>query len=122
MKLAGAAWIFALLIWIPFEDTTTLPATAFALTGVAWLAWHSPPTLAMPLWRAIVFGAGLGLAVPLGALLLMAFKSGLHGHGFPDYTPTQVWSIIQTTPIWVLIGVLVGAFTAFFARRLDRRL
>ena len=118
IKLAGAAWVIALLAWLPFEDTTTVPALAFALAGVGWLAWRDSPNWQGSLPRAIAAGAGLGFAVPLTALLLMAFKSGLHGHGFAEYTAAQVWSVIQTSPFWPLAGIFLSALAWQIRRRL----
>lgn len=118
MKLAGAAWLIALLAWLPIEDTTVLPAYIFALLGLVWLAWRRLPTLPAKPQRAVAAGAAAGLAVPAAALLLMAFKSGLHGHGFAEYTAAQVWSVVQTIPISTLVGMLVGLLASRYARTL----
>ncbi len=116
MRLAGAAWLITLLFWLPIEDTTILPAMAFALAGIAWLAWRRKLALPASAARAAALGATMGLAVPLAALLLMAFKSGLHGHGFAEYTPTQVWSVVQTIPFAILTGLFIG-FAAWRLRK-----
>ncbi len=56
----------------------------------------------------ILFGIAGGLAVTPVTFLLMALKSGLHGHGAPDFTPEQVIEVIQLTPVWVLAGFLIS--------------
>jgi hypothetical protein len=118
MKLAGAAWLIALLAWLPIEDITVLPAYLFALFGLVWLAWRRLPSLPGSAVRAAAAGAAAGLAVPAAALLLMAFKSGLHGHGFAEYTAAQVWSVVQTIPVSTLVGLLIGLLASRYTRTL----
>jgi hypothetical protein len=62
--------------------------------------------------------AGLlsGLAVTPLALLLMAFKSGVHGHGLPDFTPNQVTLVLLSTPAWAAAGLLVGLGIALWMK------
>jgi len=32
----------------------------------------------------------------------------VHGHGIPDYTASQIMTVIKSTPAWVLAGSLLG--------------
>lgn len=118
IRLAGAAWLIALLAWLPIEDTTVLPALGFATAGVAWLAWRNLRGWPSSALRATSLGTAAGLASPMGALVLMAFKSGLHGHGFAEYTAAQVLSVIQTTPFWLFGGGILGGLAWQFRRSL----
>jgi hypothetical protein len=43
------------------------------------------------------------------AILLMAIKTGIHGHGTPDYTLDQMQDVFSRMPFFVLGGVLLGA-------------
>lgn len=55
-----------------------------------------------------VMGALTGLAVTPMALFLMALKTGLHGHFTPEFTSTQVITVLLRTPIWIIGGLMVG--------------
>lgn len=108
MKLTGALWVFALLIWLPFEDNSIWLSLALASSGCVWLALRLKAfASAKPLGLALRGGL-LGASIPLTALTLMAFKSGLHGHGFADYTARQVWLLLQISPLFVVIGAAIG--------------
>ena len=50
------------------------------------------------------------------ALLLMAIKTGLHGHGTPDYTPEQMVRVLSLTPLWVVVGLVIGLITFFWQK------
>ncbi len=66
-------------------------AATQAATGKGWLVY--------PL-------AGLlgGAATAPVALLLMAIKTGLHGHSVPDYTSAQMMAVLISFPVWVGAG------------------
>ena len=103
----------ALLFWLPIEDSAEAWAILFAIAISTWLA------IALLLikrisFRSILFdhvfvGTFAGILVTPIALLLMAFKIGLHSHEVPDYTIQQVISAIWKTPIWIIGGFLIGA-------------
>ena len=113
-----------LLVWIPFEDShlgwVILFATLMAILAMLQLGYaiHQQPWVErLPLvarWSLAGIGAGL-LIVPL-ALFLMAFKSGIHGHGRPDFSPEQVTAVLQRTPFFVLSATLCGIGIGFFHR------
>ncbi len=106
----------ALLIWLPFEDTSTTWVVGFATLLCAW----GTANLILrfePRWRpgsiSFLFGYALlgllgGLSMSLVGLFLMAFKSGVHGHGQPDFVPGQVSFLLERTPLWGLAGLLIG--------------
>ena len=50
-------------------------------------------------------GAGLGFG--LLTLLIMAVKTGLHGHG-PEFSPAEISWVIDQIPLWSLVGLLAG--------------
>lgn len=110
----GAAFILgvALLIWLPLEDSGILWPMLFALAGCvlgAARALTPPPRTGGKRWLLYALAGMLaGLAVTPLAIFFMAFKSGLHGHGAPDFTPEQVISVINRTPWWVTAGTLIG--------------
>jgi hypothetical protein len=102
-----------LLAWVSLEDQSVTWALLFAaaicmLVAAVWLASsHRLSTgngwLAYPL-AGLVGGAA---TAPI-ALLLMAIKTGLHGHAVPDYTPAQMGSVLTSFPIWIGAGALIG--------------
>lgn len=108
----------ALLLWLPFEDTHERWVVLFALAvaGLAALAiWFRLPAA----WRLTPIASTLvglfgGLLVTPAALLLMAFKSGVHGHGRPDFTPQQVSRVLDLTPLWAAAGLLLGLGIALY--------
>ena len=63
------------------------------------------------LWRFLALmvasGAVAGLVTNLVVLILMAVKTGVHGHG-PEFNQTEIdWVIAQLAP-WLLIATLIG--------------
>jgi len=66
--------------------------------------------IVVPAWLI----AGLGVTVV--ALLLMAIKTGLHGHGTPDYTPEQMVRVLSLTPLWVIVGLMIGLVALFWKK------
>ncbi|MEX1247203.1 MAG: hypothetical protein WEA61_01870 [Anaerolineales bacterium] len=107
MRALGALWVLALLVWLPFEDTQICMPIALAVAGCLWLAART--RLVASAWRqTLALGAIFGAACPLLAIGLMALKSGLHGHGFADFTARQVWMIVELLPLSLLLGVLLA--------------
>ncbi len=55
--------------------------------------------------------------MPLFAITLMAVKSGLHGHGFADFTARQVLGVLNLIPITFLVGIILGLLTDLYKRK-----
>jgi uncharacterized membrane protein YedE/YeeE len=100
------------LVWVRIEEQSELGVLVISGAICTWAAiW----ILAKPIdsdkrliLRHSLVGAGAGLAIALLAILLMAFKSGIHGHGTPDFTVAQMQFVLSRSPFLILSGVLVG--------------
>jgi hypothetical protein len=109
-----------LLIWLPFEDSNEELATTFAAAISAGLAVrlvvrripHQPASLL----KHLLLGSGFGLATAPLAFLLMALKTGLHGHTTPDFTSAQVIAVFLRAPLWGLGGLLIGLGVSLWRR------
>ena len=119
----GVAWIIAFLLWLPFEDTQIWLSALLAFGACVWLGLRVLTSRYKfnTFWQAAGSGALLGAGIPLIAIALMAFKSGLHGHGFADFTTRQVWSVLSATPYGFVLGSLVGLTLHLFLVRGMRR-
>ena len=101
-----------LLLWLPFEDSNDQLATALAAAISAGLAAHlvirrnSFQTVSFR--KYLLLGGAAGLVVGPLTFLLMAIKTGLHGHTAPDFTSAQVIEVFLRMPIWGLGGLLIG--------------
>lgn len=102
-----------LLVWLPLEDLSENWALLFALALCALIASRVLSTAtqaARGRWYTYpLAGILAGLAATPAALFLMAFKSGVHGHGRPDFTPDQVTAVLLRAPVWVISGLLLGS-------------
>ena len=114
-----------LVLWVAIEDHSELTVLFFSLLicglAAAYLltrgstddegdnADDKGKSITKRLILFPMVGVVAGLAITLVAIFLMAFKSGVHGHGTPDYSPEQVITIVSSTPIWVLVGVFLGS-------------
>lgn len=115
-RAAGALWIFLALIWLPFEDIAIWTAVALAAAGSIWLWWRYLSKPHSSRWWKLIYTALLGAGTPLFAVLLMAVKSGLHGHGFADFTSRQVIGVVNLIPITFFAGTILGLFSVVFRR------
>jgi hypothetical protein len=111
-----------LLVWLSLEDNSTV-SVALLGTGAAvlyssiWLLKRSGgQVLPLRLWLPglILFGGTLGALSTLTTTLLMFFKTGWHGHSFPDYPPQMLLAMLQRLPVWMLAGALIGLAIALF--------
>jgi hypothetical protein len=99
-------------VWVPIEEQSELGVLVISGAICTWAAiW----ILAKPIdsdkqliLRHSLVGAGAGLAIAPLAILLMAIKSGIHGHGAPDFTVAQMQFVLSRTQFLVLSGALVG--------------
>ena len=124
MRLLALVLGIALLLWFPIEDVSQLSVVLFAALISAWLALRSllpvQPGGRYYLVRYLLVGALAGLAVIPLALLLMALKTGLHSHSAPDFTYEQMQVLLFRTPLWVIVGLLLGLGGSLFRLALTR--
>jgi hypothetical protein len=110
-----------LFVWFSFEDHNVtwviLFASALCMLGAAWLLAHSPWPAKGKGWLAYPL-AGLlgGTATTPIALLLMAIKTGLHGHSVPDYTSAQLTAVLISFPVWIGAGAVIGFGTGLWLK------
>jgi hypothetical protein len=67
-------------------------------------------------WRYLLAGLLAGAGVSVLALALVAVKTGVHGHGIPDYSPAQVSYLLRLAPLWMGLGFTAGAYLAWRRR------
>lgn len=112
LRFATIASGISVLIWLPFEDTTTFWVVLLS----AWISWVLSLqagfrlSRAKPIspWRMIILAVLGGLAVAPVSLLLVILKSGVHAHGGSDYSPEQIVALLLQAPFWMLASTLVG--------------
>ncbi len=119
-RIAGVILGILILLWLPIEDTHTgfvvvyssliaaLAALRFLLPFTSTSFSPSTGRRKLPWIVYPLVGLFAGLLVTPLSLALMALKSGLHGHGAPDFTPEQVTAVIWNTPVWGAAGLLVA--------------
>ncbi len=118
LRRLGTIWIIALVLWLPIEDTQVWLSAAIALIACLWFGLRVLSSKRSSAnWLLVAGGALLGAAAPLLAISLMAFKSGLHGHGFPDFTARQVWAMWSAIPFSLLAGSLLAIPLHLFVAR-----
>lgn len=112
LRLSALLIAVALILWLPIEDLDLRYVLLFAALITAWWAARFlvrlPPDGRSFIMSHIVIGTLSGAAVTPLALLLMVFKSGLHAHGQPDFTLSQMQAILARTPVWALAGFLIA--------------
>jgi len=108
MRTAAFVWMLAFLLWLPFEDTQIWVTAVLAVAGVGWLVFRRHPWDVTSGWGSALEGGLLGAAAPLFTIFLMAFKSGVHGHGFSDFSARQVWGLWSALPISLSLGLILG--------------
>jgi hypothetical protein len=117
LRAIGAGWLLFFLLWLPFEDTHIIFALVLALDLCTWIAfrnWATWTQLDLPL---ALLASSMWLAmVPLFAVALMAFKSGIHGHGFADFSARQVTTTLFAIPICFVLGGVLGGLARALGR------
>ena len=112
VRIAEIVFALFLLFWLPVEDVhlrwVLLIASVFCSLIVLHLATMGILRLEKSLPRYLVTGIVAGLSVPLVAVFLMAFKTGLHGHATPDFTGLQIQVVMRRIPAWIAGGSLLG--------------
>ena len=112
LRISGLILGIGILVWLPVEERSELGVLVISGAICTWSAiWLlSKPVLndKQLLLRHVLVGTGAGLLIAPVAILLMAFKSGIHGHGTPDFTISQMQDVLSRIPYFVLSGFLVG--------------
>lgn len=109
VRWSGVLWVALFLFWLPFEDTSVASSQWLALFGALWffVRWLAGRRgVSVRIW--IVRGAALGAAIPLLVIALVAFKSGLHAHGFSDVSVLQLQHVVLGWGWWIVGGSLMG--------------
>lgn len=123
LRLIALGLGIAVLVWLPIEDLDLRLVLVFSPAICAWLAARFLINLSPEkhnfIIRHIIISTLAGAAVAPLAVLLMVFKSGLHGHGTPDFSFEQIRQVLLQAPLWILAGILLGAGVA--AARLGKR-
>jgi hypothetical protein len=130
-KIPGMRWLTAIvglygLIWISLEGAlwqAILLALGLGLLGASYLLQRSlgGRNISAGRWMMLSFvlGGGGGLACNLLTLVLMAIKTGLHGHG-PEFTPAEIGWLFRQVPLWAIAGGLAGLGLGMFGLALQR--
>ena len=108
LRWGGLLLLGLLLAWLPLEDVHVGAALTLAALFGLWLygrliSERRPSALAHLGWAALA-----GAVVPVMALVLMVFKSGLHAHGFSDFSVAQMVAVLALIPQALGVGLLVG--------------
>jgi hypothetical protein len=107
-------------LWIPFEDNSTFWLRLFSMLSCCLGAIYACSKITPEKRRrwatypSVGLLAGL-LVIPI-TIILMAFKSSLHGHGSPEFTPAQVSSVLSSWPVWAAAGLLAGLAAAIWQK------
>lgn len=112
LRITGLILGIVVLVWLPVEERSELGV--LIISGVI-CTWSAIWLLSNPvqgdkqlIMRHTFVGAVVGLILAPLAILLMAVKSGIHGHGTPDFTVNQLQDVLSRIPYFVLSGFLVG--------------
>ena len=112
LRISGLILGTGVLVWLPVEERSELGVLvisgAICTWSAVWLLIKPFLNEKQLIMRHILVGTGAGLILAPLAILLMALKSGIHGHGMPDFTVSQMQDILSRIPYFVLSGFLVG--------------
>ena len=119
-KARGRVWFrltalllgFGVLIWLPVEDQSELGVLIASGAICTWIAARllitTPQEDRQLILRHGLVGSGAGLILAPMAIILMAVKSGIHGHGTPDFSIDQIQSVLLRIAYFVLSGFLIS--------------
>lgn len=112
LRLAGFLIGVVVMVWLAIEEnneTGVLIISGLICTwGGVWLLHKTDTFGRHVIFRYILVGGGVGLLLVPLAILLMAIKTSIHGHGSPDYTVDQMQNVFSRIPYFGFGGVLLG--------------
>jgi hypothetical protein len=113
LRTSGLLLGIVVLIWLPIEESSALGMLVVAVlictwAGI-WLLLKTDSYKEHGIIRHMLIGGGAGFLVAPLAILLMAIKTGIHGHGVPDFTIEQMQAVLSRMPYFIFGGLLVGA-------------
>jgi hypothetical protein len=101
------------LVWLPFEESSVLGvlviAGLFCTWGGIWVLFKTGSYRKHGIVRNVLIWGLAGFFVVPITILLMAIKTGIHGHGTPDFSVEQMQAVLSRIPYFMFGGVLVGA-------------
>jgi hypothetical protein len=113
LRISGFALGVATLVWLTVEDRDELAVLVISGLICTWGGIWLLARIDFPdryfFWKHVVIGGGMGLLLVILALILMAVKTGVHGHGTPDYSVEQMRAVVSLSPFFLVGGSLVGA-------------
>ena len=105
-------WGLLILIWLQLEDTSLIPVLSLAalicFIGSVALIIRLSSTKQLHLFVYPGIGAMAGLTLIPIALLLIAIKTSVHSHETPDFTTSQILSLIYRFPIMIGGGFFIS--------------
>ena len=112
LRICGLLLGIVVLVWLPVEESSELGVLVIAglictWFGI-WLLYKTESHVNHMLWRNVIIWGGMGLLLAPLAIFLMAIKTGIHGHGTPDFTANQMQALISRIPFFILGGILLG--------------
>jgi len=131
-KLPGLKWLTVIVglwavVWISLEGSLwqiILLAVSLVLLAAGYLMQRLLGGRGLTQGRWLLFcgalGAAMGLASAVLALLLMAIKTGLHGHG-PEFTAAEIEWIVGQIPLWTMTGIIAALGLGIMALAFQRR-
>ena len=111
-RLSGVFLLIVTMIWLSTEESSEigvlLISSLLCTWGGFWLLRRIGYAGRNRIFRHMITGTGVGLLLAPMAIFLMALKTGIHGHGTPDFTAAQMQAVLARTPYFVIGGLLLG--------------
>ena len=97
MRFSGLLLGILVLVWLPVEESSVLGVLVIAglicTWGGIWLLFKTGSYRRHGIVRHVLIGGLAGFFVVPAAITLMAIKTGIHGHGTPDFTVEQMQAL-----------------------------
>lgn len=120
------AYAVLVLFWLPVEDVHSNWILLIAALGCGLGTLHlifRGRRMRPLLFRHYLFvGVLSGGSVPIVAVLMMVFKSGLHSHVVPDFTFPQLLEVLARLPAWISGGALIGLGAGLYCRSVSGKM